>query len=267
MIKQSPSSSILSKSVLVLDTLGKAPGAVRYSDLVEQTGLSKSTTHRIVSILSSEGLVHFDKSTKTYRLGYRIMEWAAKVWQEFDLREVAQEEMNKLNKETGENINLAIREGNEIIYMNRVESFKPIRAVSTLGSRLSVHYTGLGKALTAFLPIEQQIEIAESIKYDTMTDNSVRNSKELLARLEETRRLGFALDDCEFRDEIRCIAAPIFDHQGITVGAISISSLVFRVSKETLLSWAPKLLTASKSISRKIGFVGGETLPLHSRVL
>jgi len=255
MATRQPQSSILSKSVLVLETLGSANGSVRYTDLVAQTKLSKSTAHRILSILTSEGLVHFDERSKTYRLGMRIMEWAAHIWREFDLREVAIEEMKMLNTETGENINLAIRDNLDIIYMNRVESFKPVRAVATLGARASIHCTGLGKALTAFLPEDDQHEIAQALSFEKMTAHTIPDAETFLARLEETRRHGFGMDDCEFRDEVRCIAAPIFDFRGLPVGAISISTLIFRVPKDTLISWAPKLLSAARSISQKIGYI------------
>ena len=264
MADKAPYSSILSKSVLVLETLGSAKGAVRYTDLVEKTRLSKSTAHRILSILTSEGMVHYDEHTKTYRLGMCIMEWAAHIWRDFDLREVALEEMQMLNTETGENINLAIRDGLDIIYMNRVESFKPVRAVATLGARASIHCTGLGKALTAHLPEDEQAEIANSLKYEKMTDHTILDADTFLARLEETRRHGYGMDDCEFRDEIRCIAAPIFDFRGLPVGALSVSTLIFRVPKDTLLGWAPILIAAAKSISRKIGYVDPEN---HSSII
>jgi DNA-binding IclR family transcriptional regulator len=255
MASKSPQSSILSKSVLVLETLGNASGAVRYTDLVEQTKLSKSTAHRILAILTHEGLVHYDEHTKTYRLGTRIMEWAAHIWRDFDLREVSLEEMKMLNVETGENINLAIRDNFDIIYMNRVESFTPVRAVATLGARASIHCTGLGKALTAHLPEEKQIEIAHALKYEKMTEHTIADADTFLTRLEETRRRGYGMDDQEFRDEVRCIAAPIFDFRGLPVGALSISTLVFRVPKDTLISWAPMLIAAVKSVSRKIGYI------------
>ncbi len=249
-------SSILSKSILVLETLGKATGAMRYTDLVRETQLSKSTAHRILSILGSEGLILYDADSKTYRLGIKIMEWAAGIWRDFDLREVALEEMRQLNRETGENVNLAIRDHLEIVYMNRVESFKPVRAVAALGSRASIHCTGLGKALTAFLPSETQVQIANALTYTAMTKNTLANAQGFLDKLADARKFGYALDDCEFRDEIRCIAAPIFDFQGATVGGISVTSLVYRVPRKTLLSWAPFLLTAAHSISRKIGYTG-----------
>ncbi len=261
MVSNSPHSSILSKSVQLLEALGKSAGGLRYKDIVDQTKLSKSTVHRLLSILSSEGLVHFDEHSKTYRLGMRIMEWAAHIWREFDLRDLALEEMQKLNADTGENINLAIRDDTDIIYMNRVESFKPIRAVATLGARAPVYCTGLGKALTAFLPEQERQEIARAIKYEKMTELTILDSETFLARLEETRRYGYGIDDREFRDEVRCIAAPIFDFRGVPVGAISISTLVFRVSKDTLIDWAPKLLTAARSISRKIGYIETKESP------
>lgn len=258
MSSKSPHSSILSKSVLVLETLGKSASAIRYTDLVDQTKLSKSTAHRILAILTQEGLVHYDEHTRTYRLGMRIMEWAAHIWREFDLREVALEEMKLLNAETGENINLAIRDNVDIIYMNRVESFKPVRAVATLGARAPVHCTGLGKALTAFLPESERVEIANAINYEKMTEFTITDASNFLLRLEETRRYGYGMDDREFRDEVRCIAAPIFDFRGVPVGAISISTLVFRVSRDKLIDWAPKLMASAKSISQKIGFVEKE---------
>jgi DNA-binding IclR family transcriptional regulator len=228
---------------------------VRYTDLVNETKLSKSTAHRILSILTNEGLVHYDEHTKTYRLGTRVMEWALRVWRDFDLREDAVEEMNKLNRETGENINLAIRDKLEIIYINRVESFKPVRAVATLGSRASLHYTALGKAMVAFLPEETQKEIARGMTYEKMSKNTITNAREFLDALKETRKRGYAIDDCEFRDEIRCIAAPVFNFQGEPVGAISITSLVYRVPKKKLVSWVPNLLTAARVTSQKIGYV------------
>lgn len=260
MVNKVLQSSILSKSVLVLETLGNADGSMRYTDLVNATGLSKSTAHRILNILGSEGLVHYDEHTRSYRLGMKIMEWAARVWRDFDLREVALEEMRMLNEETGENVNLAIRDNLEIIYMNRVESFKPVRAVAALGSRASIHCTGLGKALTAFLPTEAQYKIAQSMDYKPMTEHTLPDAQAFLDRLVDVRKTGYAMDDCEFRDEIRCIAAPIFDFQGKPVGGISVTSLVYRVPRETLMNWVPLLLKAADSISRKIGYVGE---PLH----
>ncbi len=255
MVNKHLKSSILSKSVLILETLGHADGAMRFTDLVAATNFSKGTTHRILGLLVGEGLIHFDAHTKNYRLGMKIMEWAARVWRDFDLREAALEEMRTLNAETGENVNLAIRENNEIIYMNRVESFKPVRAVAALGSRASVHCTGLGKALTAFLPIETQYEIAQSMTYTPMTEHTLLDAQSFLDKLVDVRKNGYAMDECEFRDEIRCIAAPIFDYQGSPVGGISVTSLVYRVPRDTLLNWVPLLLKAATAVSRKIGYV------------
>jgi len=164
--------------------------------------------------------------------------------------------MQMLNNETGENVNLAIRDNLEIIYMNRVESFKPVRAVATLGSRASIHCTGLGKALSAYLPTETQYKIAQSMVYERMTENTLPNAQAFLDKLVEVRKKGYAMDDCEFRDEIRCIAAPIFNFQGVPVGGISVTSLVYRVPRETLMDWVPLLLKAADSVSRKIGYVG-----------
>ena len=94
-----------------------------------------------------------------------------------------------------------------------------------------------------------------ALKYEKTTEHTIGDAATFLARLEETRRHGYGMDDQEFRDEVRCIAAPIFDFRGLPVGALSISTLVFRVPKDTLISWAPMLIAAAKSISRKIGYV------------
>lgn len=248
-------SSIISKSVLVLTYLGNAGESVRFIDLVSDTGLSKGTAHRLLSILTHEGLVYYDEQNKKYRLGFKIMEWAQRVWHDFDLRELALDQMKMLNAETGENINLAVREGLDIIYINRIESFKPIRAVARMGARAPLFCTALGKVLVAYLPFEEQVAIANSIDYIKHTEFTILSAEALLSRLDEVRRYGYGMDDCEFSEEIRCISAPIHNFDNKVIGGISVSTLAFRVPKKTLTSWAPMLIEAANVVSEKLGYV------------
>ena len=255
MERERPHSSILEKTLSVLDLLNQSNRSLTFSEIQSGLNFTKSTGHRILTLMTEYGLVLYDKKNKTYRTGYRVMSWAAKAWQDIDLRDLAETEMQELSAQKGENVLLAVHDGTEIVYMHRVESVKKIRSIATIGARAPIHCTGLGKAIMAFLPSGEQQKIISNIKWEKLTENTITNPKQFERELVEIRQRGYSFDDREHQQEINCIAAPILNIEREVIGAISVTAPAFRVNSGTLHKWSSDLLETTRQISEKIGYI------------
>lgn len=254
--KTNEKSSIISKSVQILDVLAASPEAVRFSDVIRKADLTKSSGHRILSVLTNEGLVAYDEDSRTYRLGNRIMGWALRLWNSLDLQQIADEDMRWLNRQTEQHSVLAVLDRAEIIFIKMVESRAPLRMASNVGSRAPVHCTALGKAMVAFLPEDKRRRLVGQIEFTRHTDNTITSSEDFEIELERVRKQGFALADQEETNEVRGLAAPIFDYQGNIVAAVNVWAHVYRIDRDTILGWAPLVIEAAARISSRLGYFG-----------
>lgn len=253
MPKADEKSSIVSKSVQILEVLAKTSEPLRFSDVITRAELTKGSGHRILSVLINEGLVTYEDETRTYRLGLRIMGWALKLWSNFDLHRIADEDMRWLAAQTNEHVVLAVRDQTEIIFVKKVENRAPLRLAASVGDRAPVYCTALGKAMIAFLPDDKRQTLIERITFTRKTENTIDNAEDLERELTKVRQQGFALVDQEETEEIRGLAAPIFDYRGGVVASVNVWAHVYRVDRETILGWAPLVMEAAKRISRRLG--------------
>ncbi len=256
MPESDPKSTILTKSIAVLDALGRAAKPMRFTDLVDTAGLSKSSGHRILTALTEQGLIAYDPETRAYRLGFRVMSWALKTWNDFDLQRTASEDMRRLNEATDEHVVLAVLDGTEIVFVNKVESRAPLRMALKVGDRAPVYCTALGKAMVAFLPEPKRRALVERIRFTRFTANTITDPLAFVRELEAIRDQGYAVVDREETDEIRGVAAPIFNFKGDVAGAVNVWAHVFRVDHEKLVGWAPLVIQAAANISRRLGHNG-----------
>ena len=245
--------TILKKSIAILDTLADAAKPMRFTDLVNAAGLSKSSAHRILAMLVDESLLAFDERARTYRLGFKTMSWALKSWNDFDLQICAEEDMIWLNRQTDEHVVLAVLDKTEIVFIKKIESHAPLTMRHQVGDRAPAYCTALGKAMLAYLPREQLDALLESRPLAKMTEYTIVDPTALERELETVRQRGFAVVDREEQMEVRGIAAPIFDFEGNVVGAVNVWGHVFNISLEKLMSWAPLVVQAAGSISHRLG--------------
>ena len=256
MAKDPLSSTTLTKSMALLSELADAGAPLTLTDLIRRTGLPKSTTHRILSILDNERLAQFDPDSRTYRIGYRFMSLAFTMWQNLDLRRAAIDEMRRLSEESRENTHLAVLDGPEIVYIDRVEAHPVTRLKSAVGNRASVHCTALGKAIMAFLPPKRHEEIMRSVTFDRVADGTITDPKAYRADLETVRQRGFAVAVREHQSDVTGVAAPIRDFRNEVVGAVAISIPLFRTDDDRLAAWGPRVIEATRTISRNLGWAG-----------
>jgi DNA-binding IclR family transcriptional regulator len=223
--------------------------------------LPKSTTHRLLRTLIQHKLVRQDNKTGQYVPGLKLFEMAYRVLNRMELRTQALPVLERLNRQTNLTVHLAILDDGEVVYIEKREADRPIRMYSAVGKRAPAHCTGLGKALLAHLPEEELRRIVQEKGLRRYTANTITTWDELVDHLARVRARGYALDNGEHEEMIHCVAAPVRDHTGQVVAAISLTGAVNHMSLEYAESLSTLVLRAAEEISRRIGYVGPSFAP------
>ena len=224
------------------------------SALAARLGLAKSTVHRLATTLVEYDILEQNRETGKYRLGLALFELGTLVRRKMDAASASQAEITSLAESTGETVQLALLDHLSVLYIRIRESRQQVRMSSSLGSRAPAHCTSVGKALLAHQPAEivKQVIDAGLKRY---TVNTITEPEALLAELAGIRAKGFAVDDEEIEVGLRCVAAPIRDHSGHVVAAISVAAPVQRMSKRNVQTTVPNVVAAAEAISRRLGFL------------
>jgi DNA-binding IclR family transcriptional regulator len=226
------------------------------TEISEKAGLDISTTFRLLVTLQSNGFVEYNNATAKYRLGVSCLELGSKFIKNNDIRKVALKQMEALRNEFGETVHLTILDGIEVVYLEKLSGLHPIGFMSSrVGGRAPAYCTGVGKAHLAYLPEEEIYKRFEGKKLFKYTKNTITNIKLLIEELERVRERGFSFDNEEHEIGVKCVAVPIFDHNGV-VAAMSISGPVDRMNSH--INQNPgglieKLKEAARSVSLQIG--------------
>jgi DNA-binding IclR family transcriptional regulator len=194
-----------------------------------------------------------DSSGTRYQLGLHLMEISRWAWERSDVRSAASSVLRTLAKETGETVHLASLIDNEIVYLDKVDSEHSIRLYSAIGKRNPIHCTGLGKVLTAFLPLQVQASLLEQLSFHRFTPHTLANGDQMKREWVEIRRTHIAFDREEHAEGVHCVAAPIFDFRGHPVAALSVTAPTFRVSVAQLEQLVPSVLAAARTITDALG--------------
>lgn len=225
------------------------------SDLARHLDIAKSTAHRLLATLTDEGLLEQDIESGRYRLGLAIFDLAAAV-QSFDLHEAVLTPMTDLRNRTGETVQVAVLDGREVVYVERMDSQHTLRMFLEVGRRNWAHCTGCGKALLAFLPPDQLDEALKGWKLPRKTDLTIRRLSDLRAELVLARQMGYATNRGESEMGVVSVAAPIRDGSGRVVAALSVAGPAERL-EEFELQLAQVTMEAAALVSRRLGHRGG----------
>ena len=224
------------------------------SDLARRLDLAKSTTHRLLATLTDQGLLEQDPDTGRYRLGLAVFDLAAAV-QSLDLHEASLSVMTDLRNRTGETVQIAVLDGREVVYVERLDSPNTLRLFLEVGRRNWAHCTGCGKALLAFAPTAEVDRILRNWRLPTKTPHTITRITALRQELEATRRRGYARNRHESEVGVVSVAAPIRDATGRTVAAVSVAGPADRLEAyEAELAGAT--VGAAAAISRRLGHRG-----------
>ncbi|UNX54300.1 IclR family transcriptional regulator [Georgenia sp. TF02-10] len=195
-----------------------------FADVVRDLELPSSSAYELLSTALRRRFVAFNETTREYRLGIRLWELAQASTGEVPLAELAQPLMEQLTARTEETVQLAQLDGLDNIYLAISESPHPMKLVSSVGSRLPAHTTGLGKTLLAGLSDDELRRRLEGVALEAMTDNTITDTEELLREVQRIRQNGYGEDREEYVIGCRCIAIPVRAKDGSTLAAMSVSA-------------------------------------------
>ncbi len=257
MVKRDKSNYIIQSVAHALDVLEEFKGdavELGVTELSKKLKLHKNNIFRLLATLEARGYIEQNKSTENYRLGLKSLELGQTFIRQMGLLRQARQTLERLAEKANETTYLAIIRNHDVIYLDVVEANQTVRVASRVGLRLPPYCTAVGKVLIAS-DSEEEIrkrlpEIMEKRTPKTMTD-----PKTLVEHLKKVNSQGYALDDEEFEEGVRCIGAPIRDYTGNVVAAVSISGPAMRMTEKKIVDdLAHSVKEASEEISRRLGY-------------
>jgi IclR family acetate operon transcriptional repressor len=239
---------MLGKGLSLLVILGEYPNGVGVSTLAREAGLPVSTVHRLLTTMASLGFVSFDADSRQYSIGLKVFELSYRVSLVRDLGEVALPVMRRIMEITKATTLMSVRDGEEIMYVERVEGPRRIRIQGAVGERLPLHCTSQGKVLLAFLPESEREKILGRLRLEQLAPNTITDLDTLRGELDRTRMKGYAVANEEAEEGICAVAVPIIGPRGRPVAALCIAAPVFQTPLEDLERFVPLLRDGARDI-------------------
>jgi len=253
-ISQSSESTIqvLGRAFSVLDVLARNPDPMQLKDISASTGLHPSTAHRILNDLVVGQMVERVEAG-TYRLGMRLLEYGNLVKARLSVRDASLGPMRDLHRLTHQPVNLSVRQGDEIVYIERTYSeHSGMQVIRSVGGRAPLHLTSVGKL---FLAADDTPRVKAYILRTGLagqTRNSITNPLQLEREIGKVRLDGFARDNEELELGVRCMAAGIYDDGGELIAGLSLSAPADRLMED----WLEKVQSTAQRISAALGYRG-----------
>lgn len=254
-MKERPTSSIqvIDRMARLLELVAESDTPVSLKVLAAETGLHPSTAFRILAALSEHGFVERDGHGR-YRLGVKLLRWGARMREGVDVRDEARPIMERLRDRLGETVNLVVRHGDEVIYVDRATTSRMMRVEQIIGSRAPLHVTAVGKLFLADGGAEACLEYAQRTGLPAFTPNTITDAAALWRAVKQAAQQGFALDNEEAELGVGCIAVPIRDASGGMAAGLSVSAPIERRRDE----WIALVQEAGRQLSERLGFVRRE---------
>ena len=248
------------RALEILDTLAGARTGLPLSTLAERMGLNVSTCHHLVMTLVHRGYATQDRQTRHYRLGHKVTELAHLAAVDGDLVHRALPHLQELNDHTGEAIHLAVLEADELVTLTRLDSTFAVRVDSgRVGKSRALHATATGKALLAYLPPEELEAIVARKGLPRFTGQTLCDLPALRADLARVRTQGYAEDREEFQSDVHCIGAPIRDHTGAVLAAVSCATPTMRMNAATHERIRRFVAACADGIAAELGYTPAAT--------
>lgn len=240
----------MGKAFSILETLTINNQPLSMAELARETGMTKPTAHRIISVLAELGFVERDHGKRGYVEGSRLIQFALDTLKATAPRNIRHTVLRALSEETGETCNFGILAGAEVIYLDRVEAKRPLGLRFEPGSMVPVHCSAIGKLLLSLEPLERREALLRAIPLTRYTKNSITSVPALLEELEKIGRDEVGADDQESIEGVVCVAVPVRATDGSTVGGLAVSAPEARVSMEEALGLVPQLRRAATKLGK-----------------
>src|SRR5579862_1587658 len=256
---ESPSVAV-ERALAMLEAVAQEPDGLSNAEISRKLQIPKSSASYILRTLERQAYLNRDSDSGKYRVGLKILSLSRGALTGIDVREVALPIMRHLMEKTNLTCHLAILDGPEAVYIEKVEPQGFIRMDTWVGRRMRVHATSVGKSLVAYIPEERLHQIIKERPMEKRTPKTITTLPRLLKELEKVRTQGYAVDDEENNLGARCVGAPVFNQQGAIEASVGLSGTIGQVNAQTM----PRILAALKDAARDVSMQLGYRAP-HRR--
>lgn len=243
----------VTRALSLLTCLGSAEEGQRLTDLARASGLAVSTVHRLLITMQQAGFVHFDSTQNEWHVGREAFSVGAAYVQRRNYVAPAIGFLRRLRDESRETANLGALDNSQLVTLAQVESREITKAISSPGGRVAATCTAMGKALLATWSDQQVEAFCKRNGFRRLTATSHVSFNTFMDDITEVRARGYAIDDEEHVNGLRCVAAPVWSPQGEAVCAVSVSGLSTRVGRERVPELAARVIRTADELTRKIG--------------
>jgi DNA-binding IclR family transcriptional regulator len=242
----------------ILDLVGQSPAGMSIREVSSQLELPKGTVHRLLSSLIYVGYVRQDSVSRNYFLGLKLLDLGGLVASQLDLRKVAAPLLHALADKSRETVHMVVWDQDEVVYIEKVEpppDTGGLRMASRIGARNPAHSCAVGKIFLSYLSSNELGDFISGKGLPARTSNTITDDVALRQELKTIREQGYALDNEENEEGIRCIGAPVLSESGTPAAAISLSGPAFRVTKQLAQEVLRReIVETAAEISRKLGY-------------
>ncbi|MEN6436520.1 MAG: IclR family transcriptional regulator [Anaerolineaceae bacterium] len=239
----------------ILNLFGEERSELGNAEIAKILNMDPGTVAGLVYTLKINKYLDQNPTNHKYRLGLKIAERALLLLNQMDLRKIAAPYLEELRECYGESINLGVLDNQEVVYIERLFGFHALGIRSELGKRAPIHSTALGKAIAAFLPEIDLNTLLKDYKFWPVTSHSITDRHRFDEELITVRNCGYAVDNQENELGGRCIGAPIFNHQGSPIAAVSMSIPIQRFPDEKIPEYGQQVISTAAKISRDHGYI------------
>lgn len=247
----------LIKGLALLEELARSDRPLGVTELAGRIGLGKSNVHRLLQALVDLRYVRRDAATGSYAASIRLWELGSSVLANLDLRRAAQAWMEWLLSRTRETVHLSVLDGDEVVYVHKLDSPEPVRAYSQIGGRAPAHCVATGKALLAWQPAPHLQALSRRLR--AWSPRTLVDPAEFLREMDRVRQLGYAVNRGEWRDSVGGVAAPVHDPTGQVVAALGVSGPVERLRPSGYKAVSADVIRAADGIAAALA--GDDRVP------
>jgi DNA-binding IclR family transcriptional regulator len=243
----------LDRALDILEALAGAGRGIGIVDLSARVGLHASTVHRLLATLVMRGYARQSPRSQRYSLGTRVLQLGRSFHDRSDLRQEAHRYLQQLTENSEETANLVMRDGDEVVYIDQVQSPHLVRMFAEIGRRVPLHSTAGGKAILAYWDASEVDRLVAESGLPGKTIYTITTREDLNRALADVRSAGFAIDDQEQEEGVRCVAGPVRDQTGEVVAALSLSGPITRMTKVRIAELGPLVVSVCGDLSAALG--------------
>lgn len=252
-MKQSTHRS-LERGLAVLESVAAAAGSVSLAETARRTGLHRSTAHHLLQALVSLSYLRQDPETRGYELSAKPFQLTGRTWSAEQLAVIAQPVLAELTRRGGEASSLAAYRNGAVTVVAKREHDGPVRVVQDVGARRPLHCTAVAKAILPWLPVPELGGLLARMRFTRHSPKTIVTRAAFEAELRRIRTVGYALDDEEHIEGIRCIAMPVFGHTGQVLASICTLGPRSRMTYQRLRELRAPLAELSGEMSERLGY-------------